>query len=345
MLTNDQVGGPIVGPLYDSYGPRYILLAGTFLHVFGIMMSSLATDYYQVLLAQGICSPLGASCIFYPAVSATTTWFLRRRALALGIVASGSSLGGVVFPIMIQRLLPRLGYGWTMRVAGFLILGLLIIANLTVTSRLTHTPRRLEAVRLFRPLREPPFVLLVVSAFFIFLGIFLPFNFVTLTAIDVGTDPYLASYLIPVLNAVSIFGRILPGFVADKLGRFNVAVTMCYFSGIICLALWLPAAGPAPSFVFAALYGFGSGTFVSILPALVAAISDIREIGLRTGSMFMLIAPAALVGNPIGGALQVRDNGGFTYVEIFAGVAIVVGTTFMFLSRQTVAHWKLFKKL
>ena len=309
------------------------------------MMASLGTDYYQILLAQGICSPIGASCIFYPAVSATQTWFLRRRALALGIVASGSSLGGVIFPIMVQRLLPQIGFAWSMRAAAFLILGLLVIANLTVTSRLEHTPKRLNPIMLFKPLRELPFALLVASSFFIFLGLFLPFAFITLTGIATGMDPYLASYLIPVLNAVSIFGRILPGYLADKFGRFNIAVTMCYVSGIICLAIWLPAQGSAPTFVFAALYGFGSGTFVSIVPALVAAISDIRQIGLRTGCLFMIIAPAALVGNPIGGALQVRDNGGFRYVEIFAGVAIIVGTTFMFVSRGVIAHWKIFKKL
>ena len=338
--------GPVCGILFDSYGPRWILLVGSFLHVFGLMMTSLATEYYQILLAQGVCSAMGASAIFYPAVSSTTTWFLRRRALAFGIVASGSSLGGVIFPIMVQRLIPRVGFPWTMRAAAFLILGMLVVANLTVTSRLRHTPKRFDPRDLVRPLREAAFDLLLASAFFIFLGIFLPFNFVTLTAIEHGgVDPYLASYLIPVLHAVSIFGRILPGYLADKLGRFNIAVVMCYFAGILCLAVWLPAASQAGSFAFAAFYGFASGTFVSILPALVAAISEIRQIGLRQGVMFMLVSPAALVGNPIGGALQTRDGGGFTYVEIFAGVTIVFGTTFMVLARGKVAHWKLFKKI
>lgn len=47
------------------HGPRYPLLIGTFLHVFGLMMTSLCQEYYQFLLAQGICSSIGASCIFY----------------------------------------------------------------------------------------------------------------------------------------------------------------------------------------------------------------------------------------------------------------------------------------
>jgi hypothetical protein len=61
--------GPFVGALYDNYGPRWLLIGGSFLHVFGIMMTSLGTDYYQILLAQGVCSGLGVSAIFQPCMS------------------------------------------------------------------------------------------------------------------------------------------------------------------------------------------------------------------------------------------------------------------------------------
>lgn len=58
--------GPIVGKLYDNYGPRYLVFGGTILHVFGLMMTSLATEYYQILLGQGVCSAIGVAAIFQP---------------------------------------------------------------------------------------------------------------------------------------------------------------------------------------------------------------------------------------------------------------------------------------
>lgn len=64
--------GPIVGALYDNYGPRWLLIGGTCLHVFGIMMTSLGTEYYQILLSQGICSALGVSAIFQPCTSSAS---------------------------------------------------------------------------------------------------------------------------------------------------------------------------------------------------------------------------------------------------------------------------------
>lgn len=58
--------GPAVGFLFDKYGPTPLLVFGTFLHVFGLMMASLATEYYQFLLAQGVCSAIGLSFIYSP---------------------------------------------------------------------------------------------------------------------------------------------------------------------------------------------------------------------------------------------------------------------------------------
>lgn len=104
-------------------------------------------------------------------------------------------------------------------------------------------------------------------------------------------------------NYHSIFGRIVPGIVADGFGRFNIMIITTLFSAIIVLGLWLPSASNAPIIVFCILYGFSSGAFVSMAPSLIAQISPIREIGLRSGTFFLCVALGGLTGNPIGGAL------------------------------------------
>ena len=45
--------GPVIGKIFDNYGPRHLLFAGAILEVFGLMMTSLSTEYYQFILAQG----------------------------------------------------------------------------------------------------------------------------------------------------------------------------------------------------------------------------------------------------------------------------------------------------
>lgn len=146
----------------------------------------------------------------------------------------------------------------------------------------------------------------------------------------------LSNYLLSILNAASIFGRILPGWAADKLGRFNVQIIMCAACFVVDLALWLPSRGDAPIIIFAILYGFASGAFVSVMPAIIAQISDIRQIGTRSGTLFAVISFAALVGNPIGGALLSEDDGSYWGLQVFAGVTVAVGTGMFVVSKALI---------
>ncbi|KAF2476190.1 MFS general substrate transporter [Lindgomyces ingoldianus] len=339
------IPGPIVGFSFDNYGPKWLLVIGTFFHVFGLMMTSLCKEYYQFILAQGICSPLGLNCIFTAATSSITSWFFKKRGAAFGIMAAGSGLGGIIFPIMTQHLIPEVGYGWTMRICAFMILGLLGIAILTVKSRLPPKPRPFVPGVFIEPFKDIRFVLTTISSFLFFMGLFIPINFVEVQALANGMSFHLAGYLIPILNAASIFGRIIPGILADKVGRFNMQVLMSFFTGILVLALALPASGNAAFIAFAALYGFASGAYVSLAPAQIAFISKVEQIGIRVGMLFSIVSFAGLAGSPIAGAIVSRDHGGFDGLCIFAGVMLLAGATMFVFTRAIVAEYKIFVKV
>jgi len=212
--------GPVAGKFVDDFGPRWPILMGSFLHIFGLMMVSISDKYYQIFLAQGVCSAMGCSFLFYPseystytyygfsltsniAIAACGTWFKRHRALAFGIMVAGSSIGGVVLPIMVQKLLPKIGFGWTMRTLAFLLLALLIFGNLTVKSRLPPARKPMRFMDFVTPFFELPFLLLALSSFFIYIGGFLPFNFLIVQGQASGMSLELAQYLVPILNAAS----------------------------------------------------------------------------------------------------------------------------------------------
>ncbi|KAL4993387.1 major facilitator superfamily domain-containing protein [Aspergillus recurvatus] len=205
-------GGPFVGVLFDNFGPHLILLTGSFLHIFGLMMISISSKYYQILLAQGICSPIGTSVLFHISINCVNTWFRRRRALALGITASGSGFGGIIFPIMLTRITQQLDFGWAIRLCSFTSLFLLIISNSTVRSRLEHQRRKplCHPMDFVRPLKEIPFVLTSAGTFFLYWGLFLPFAFIPTQARRYGMSPYLASYLLAILNAGRLASPSIP---------------------------------------------------------------------------------------------------------------------------------------
>ncbi|KAH6708725.1 major facilitator superfamily transporter, partial [Leptodontidium sp. MPI-SDFR-AT-0119] len=332
-------GGIFAGKVFDDYGPRYLLIAGTFLHIFGLMMTSISKTYYQILLNQAVCSATGASLVFSPAFSSVCP-FLKKRGAALGIVAAGSSLGGVVFPALIINLLPRVGFGWTIRCCAFLILALLLFANFALTSRIKPQKRKMEFAAFVRPLREPAFALWTVSVFFFYWGMFIPFTFIVADATAHGMSPHLAQYLVCILNATSLFGRTVPNAIADKVGHFNIMIVMGALTSILILGLWLPSSGNAPIIVFAALFGVSSGAGISLTPALCAKLSLIREIGVRTGTVFTISAFAGLTGSPIGGAIISRSGGSFTNAIAFGGTFCAIGTILFVATRIAFVGWK-----
>lgn len=332
--------GPIVGWAFDNYGPKYLLLFGTFFHVFGLMMTSLCTEYYQFILAQAICSALGLNCIFNAATSTIPTWFLKKRGAAYGIMAAGSGLGGIIIPIMASHLIPSIGFGWTMRSIAFMLFGLLIIAIFTVKSRLPPRPRPFSLPVFLEPFKDMRFVMLTVSSFLFFMGLFIPINFIEVQAIASGMSVRLAGYLLAVLNAASIFGRIIPGALADKVGKFNMQSLFCTVAGIIVLALGVPASGNAAFIAFAALYGFASGAYVSLLPAQMAQISEVHQIGVRIGVTFAVISFAGLIGSPVAGAIISHNHGQYWGLNVFAGVLLMAGAGLFTLTRFYIAGWK-----
>ena len=144
---------------------------------------------------------------------------------------------------------------------------------------------------------------------------------------------------------VSIIGRTLPAGLADKYGRFNVLIVQAWLAAIFVLALWIPANSNLALILFAVFFGFASGTIVSMTPALVAQISDVRQIGVRTGTLYTFVAIAVLVGNPIGGALVSQDNGSYVHLQIYAGCTMIAGTLFLMASRISLVGWKLAVKV
>lgn len=97
------VVGVISGPMFDLGYYRSMLFGGAALSSFGLMMLSLATKYYQIMLAQGICLGLGTGVLYVPGIALVSRSFSRRRAIALGIVTCGAPFGTFFWFASIRR--------------------------------------------------------------------------------------------------------------------------------------------------------------------------------------------------------------------------------------------------
>lgn len=225
-----------------------------------------------------------------------------------------------------------------MRICAFIILALLIVANLTVRAIHPPRPQKVTKAQFIQPFREYEFIFVALGFFFFTYGIFVPINYLPVQALAAGMRPSLVEYLIPILNALSLFGRIFSGIMGDRIGRFNIFIAVGFMSGILILALWIPCNTTGGLIAFAALFGFSSGAYVSLIAPLVAQVSPLPEIGVRTGLVLFICALPGLTTNPINGEI-LAGSSGLTGIKIFAGVFCLAGTICIVAARVHKVGW------
>ena len=193
--------GPFFGRITDSYGPTPVLIPCSILCVFSLCMLSLSSVYYQIFLAEGLGFGLGAGGIFTACFIVAGQWFVKRRGLAVGIVPCGSSLGGVIFPFFVNRLIQDVEFAGAMRYTALLIGILLIFACVLVKARL---PRKKWNPNLrwfdYKLLMEKSFGIYTLGAFMVMWGLWAPFDFLSTSALSAGFSPALSIYLISIIK-------------------------------------------------------------------------------------------------------------------------------------------------
>ncbi|KAH9841055.1 major facilitator superfamily domain-containing protein [Rhodofomes roseus] len=357
----DLTLGAFLGPLLDRGYLRHVLIGGSVIFVICHFLLSLAQPqhYYQVLLSQGIGMGLGMGSIFLPTSVLVSQHFHKKKALAMGIVPAGGSLGAVAFSIALNYLFNGpLGFGWAIRIIAFICLGLLLVGNLllfdarpatqptavpgiqekppgtltagrtddedaaTKTDRTSGDPEEAAAPR--PPLLDRRYACILVQGFLTGLGLWFPPSYVQLFAEQHGVGRELSFYSLAILNAANALGRVLPNWLGDRWGALAVYVPCLVVGSVLQFAL-LGCTTAYGLVLFTVFYGFFSGTAVSLyLPAVASISADGADVGKRMGIALFPVGIGALVGTPIGGALIGHDYVWWKGV-VFAAVTGLAG--------------------
>ncbi|KAJ9150365.1 MFS general substrate transporter [Pleurostoma richardsiae] len=285
------VGTP-AGWLSDGGHFRPVLLVGSLLQVVGLFCAAQATEFWQLLLAQGLCMGLGNGLVFCPSLAVVSTYFRRRKSLAIGIGMAGSASGGLIFPSMVRQLLPRVGFPWTMRAIACVQLASLAIVNLLMRPRLP--PSKGKPVIDPSAFRDPVYCLYAASMFFNFFGVYFAFWYIASfarTEIHGQSFSYEESLnLLLILNGVGLVGRVLPNYISDrKAGPINTLLPMSTISGILCLC-WIAVENRAGMYSWTVVYAITAAAVQSMSPAALSSLTeDLRLVGVRTGMVFTIL--------------------------------------------------------
>lgn len=183
-------------------------------------------------------------------------------------------------------------------------------------------------------LREAPFMLCTAGLFFGFMALYVPFFYIGAFAHSkTGAGVTLAFYFVPILNASSVFGRIFPNALADRIGTLNTLIPCTLACGIVALS-WMMADDNGDLLTFAMLYGFFSGSFVSLAPTTIVSLSDdLHKVGTRLGMSFSISGFGILIGTPVAGTLLNIDTGHFLHAQVYCAASMMVSCICLGLAR------------
>ncbi|KAJ6072818.1 hypothetical protein N7467_010903 [Penicillium canescens] len=317
--------GLATGPLVDVGYLRPLIISGSFLTVFGMMMTSLATSYYQVLLAQGFCVGMGGGIAYIPALVVISTNFTIKRPIAIGCASIGSSIGAVIFPVMFRQLQPKIGFPWAVRCIGFISLFLAIVACIILCRRPGQKAHARSLID-WKAFREPSFMMFSLSLTCVMLAYYVPIFYVASYArTAVHTTTSLSFYMVAIVNGSSVIGRVVPYLLVAYIKPMGILL-FAVAASAIAMFTWIAATGTGGFIVWSCYWGALSGVLVTAPTSIVAHpvfCPDSTFLGTRLGMMWGISSFGALAGTPIAGALVNLDTAYFLRAQVFAGCMMV----------------------
>jgi MFS family permease len=295
------------------------------------------------LLSQSITQGIGNGLQFCPTVALLSTYFARNRSIAIGIAASGSSLGGLIYPSIVRSLLPRLGFAWTVRVCGFVMLVVGLVAGAGLQTRKGLPARKSGPVLELAAFRELPYALTCLGNFLVFFGLFFAFYYVSSFARNVvGQSANTSFELLMVMNASGFIFRLLPALIADRFtGPLNLMLPFTFATALLTY-VWAAVDSPSGTWAWAVCYGLIASGMQGLFPSVLSSLTtDLTKQGVRMGMGFAVVGLASATGPPVAGAIIQASGGRYIGAQMWAGTSIFLGACVLLAGRKVRVGWRL----
>ena len=314
VLTVDAMLSPLVGHLLDRYGSKKISIAGCLALVLGLFLSSQVSTLWQLYISFGVILAVGFTFTgMVPHVFLISEWFSSHRASAIGFVYAGTGLGIMLLAPLSEWLISS--YGWARAFetyAAIVVIGLLPVVWLFYDhgphgEHLRHRPEKKTSQNQWTArlaLRSLQFWLLFVARIAAASGTTVIVTHQVAHVVDVGFSKLLSASIFGLAGVTSSFGRVIFGFIADRLSK-EAAYTLNIVMTVVGVGALMVLSGPSQAwllYIYVIFFGIGFGSRAVIFSALTADIFSGKGFGSILGYSTVAVGVGGALGSWLGGA-------------------------------------------
>ncbi|KDQ20063.1 hypothetical protein BOTBODRAFT_385802 [Botryobasidium botryosum FD-172 SS1] len=320
-----------------------------------LIIASFATKVAHLIITQGILFGLGGAALYAAVLTLFSEWFVRRRSLAGSIMFGGSGLGGAIFPILLNALLERMSWRWTLRIWAFGIAVPGCIAVWFAKGRMPivrNQPSQAKPISLSF-FRAPLFITISTTLFIQAIGYFPVSLYMPSYATALGLPIIDGTLSLTVFNLASTTGQLIFGHLCDRTPYIRVMVISAVGSALSAYLIWGFAHSLSLVFLFVVIFGGLGGGFYAIGPAASTDIAGTEHSNsVIYGALCIIKGVAVVLGPIIATRLHnphapiipgnTKDFGGygFTTVTLFVGGMMIAASLGSILS-MGVKRWNL----
>lgn len=291
LLTRYPRLRPYCGPL------------GLTITVASLILSSYATQVWQLIASQGVMCAIGSGLLYSPTTLYLDEWFIARKGMAYGTIGAGKSAAGVIFPFLMSSLLSRFGGRTTLQAWSVALVILTAPLLFFLKPRIPLSASTTQRPISWRFLKSDMFWMLQLGNVIQSFGYILPSTYLASYAQALNFPSIIGAILLGLYSFASVPGSLVHGLLNDRLSPSTVILISSLGSTLAIFLLWGLAGHLALLMLFAIVYGFFAGGFSSTYPGIVREMKRLDE-GVDTGLVMGLLLGGRGVGFVVGGPVS-----------------------------------------
>jgi MFS family permease len=300
-MAGFALGNWVIGRWVDRWGVAPVMAGSAVLIALSFGAAALAPTI-AILSAVQVLVGFATAASFGPLIADVSQWFLRRRGIAVAVIASGNYLSGAIWPLLLADILA--GSGWRTAYLVIAATALLVMLPLTWSLRRPVPEAAMQASASAAAARAQAtglsrttlLWLLAVAGVCCCVAMSMPQVHIVAYCVDLGYGPAVGAEMLSLMLMGGVVSRLVSGLLADRLGG---VVTLLIGSSLQMLALflYLPTSGLAPLYIVSLIFGLSQGGIVPSYAVIVREYLPPKEAGAKVGLVIM----ATIVGMALGG--------------------------------------------